>query len=74
MREKSRPTAYQRDVQLRVTGKTEAGGINFLTHGTPLLSFRVANRNIDMAGLLVDAGAAALSAGSETAQRSSFST
>ena len=53
-------------------GKTEAGGINFLTHGTPLLSFRVANRNIDMAGLLVDAGAAALSAGSETAQRSSL--
>ena len=53
-------------------GKTEAGGINFLTHGTPLLGFRFANRNIDVARLLVDAGAAALGAGGETTQRGSL--
>ena len=50
-------------------GKAEAGRINFLTHGSPLL---VADGHIDVRRLLTDTLTAALGAGTEAAQRRSL--
>ena len=52
--------------------KTEAVGINFLTHNSPLLSFRVTDRHEDVSGLLADTATAALGARLETTQRRSL--